>query len=96
MKWGFTGWIDWNMVLNLQGGPTYINFTADAPVVVSDDGSEFYKQPMFYGLGHFSKFVVPGSKRVVLNFSEKTATDDVQVLGFLRPDDITAIIVFNK
>lgn len=85
------------MVLNTAGGPTYINFTADAPVVISEDKTEFYKQPMFYALGHFSKFVIPGSVRINAKYQFTSSNkDNVQVLAFQRPDNLKAIIVFNK
>lgn len=85
------------MVLDTKGGPTYINFTADAPIIISDDGNEFYKQPMFYGLGHFSKFIIPGSKRI--NVVEKcgiSGKTNIRFVAFLRPDKLKAIVVFNK
>uniref|UniRef100_A0A914EHQ2 Glucosylceramidase n=1 Tax=Acrobeloides nanus TaxID=290746 RepID=A0A914EHQ2_9BILA len=55
-----TGFVDWNMALNETGEPrwndTYYdkNETIDAPIIVSKDGSEFYKQPSYYVIGHFS------------------------------------------
>jgi glucosylceramidase len=52
------------MVLDLGGGPTYINNFVDSPIIVNATGGEFYKQPMFYHLGHFSKFVPMGSVRI--------------------------------
>jgi hypothetical protein len=47
------------MVLNETGEPrwnvTYYdkNNTVDAPIIVSKDGLEFYKQPSYYVIGHF-------------------------------------------
>lgn len=52
-----SAWIDWNIALNLIGGPTYVNNFVDSPIIVNSTADEFYKQPMFYALGHFSKFV---------------------------------------
>ena len=36
----------------------------DSPIIVNITSDEFYKQPMFYALGHFAKFVPEGSTRV--------------------------------
>jgi len=55
------GWIDWNLILDSIGGPNYARNFVDAPVILSEDGSEIYKQPIFYVLGHFSRFILPGS-----------------------------------
>jgi glucosylceramidase len=43
---------DWNMVLDLGGGPTYINNFVDSPIIVNATGDKFYK----HHLEHFSKF----------------------------------------
>lgn len=80
------------MALNFTGGFTYIDFLADAPIIISEDGKEFYKQPMFYALGHFSKFIVPGSVRLKTTF----VGDDIRAVAFLRPDNIKAVVILNK
>ncbi|XP_060535252.1 lysosomal acid glucosylceramidase-like [Cylas formicarius] len=85
------GWIDWNMVLDTEGGPTWVGNTVDAPVIANATAGEFYKQPMFYGLGHFSKFVTPGSVRI-----DATTNTDLKVLAFLRPDEKLALILWNR
>jgi hypothetical protein len=41
------------MVLNMTGGPLWQANPVDAPIIVDDDNVTFYKQPMFYVLGHF-------------------------------------------
>ncbi|XP_053694692.1 lysosomal acid glucosylceramidase-like [Sabethes cyaneus] len=87
------GWIDWNLMLNEIGGPNYANnFVESAVVVNSTSGEEAYKQPIFYGLGHFSRFITEGSRRF-----ETTSTDSgVLVVGFERPDGKIALILYNK
>ncbi|RNA28300.1 glucosylceramidase [Brachionus plicatilis] len=61
-----TGWTDWNIALDLKGGPNWANNFVDSPVIVNKTGDEFLKQPMFYAMGHFSKFVPEGSVRIEL------------------------------
>lgn len=58
------GWIDWNLCLNEGGGPTWMGNWVDAPVIVNGTADEFYKQPMFYAIGHFSKFIPPNSVHI--------------------------------
>lgn len=50
-------WIDWNIALDMTGGPNWIKNNVDAPIIVNATADEFYKQPIFYVLGHFSKYV---------------------------------------
>ena len=91
LRYKFSGWVDWNLALDMSGGPNWENNFADSPIIVNPDKDEFYKQPMFYVMGHFSKFVVPGSKMVqVLN-----QTDGIDMLAFLRPDNSVAAIFGN-
>jgi len=67
------GWTDWNLLLDHQGGPNHAKNWVDAPMIVSEDKKTVYKQPMYYAMGHFAKFVRPGATRVQL---------EVWILGF--------------
>ena len=80
------------MVLDLQGGPTYIDNYLDSPIIVNVKAGEFYKQPTFYHLGHFSKFVPRGSIRIYSNLCLK----NVKHVAFRRPDNGTVIIILNR
>ncbi|XP_063276439.1 lysosomal acid glucosylceramidase-like isoform X2 [Prinia subflava] len=48
-----SGWTDWNLALDLQGGPNWVKNFVDSPVIVDGSKDVFYKQPMFYHMGHF-------------------------------------------
>lgn len=50
-------------------------------------------QPMFYHLGHFSKFVPPGSKRIEVTPSKDTS---LEFIGFVTPESNTVMVVLNK
>ncbi|KAH8024278.1 hypothetical protein HPB51_022397 [Rhipicephalus microplus] len=52
-----TGWIDWNLALDTMGGPNWAHNYVDAPIIVNVTSKEFYQQPMYYALAHFSKFL---------------------------------------
>lgn len=58
------GWIDWNLALDPSGGPTWADNRVDSPIIVDYKKNEFYKQPMYYTLAHFSRLFTPGSVRV--------------------------------
>lgn len=47
---------------------------------------------MFYHLGHFSKFVPPGSHRIDVKASKESA---LQFIGFTTPDSLTVVVVLN-
>ena len=58
---GVDGWIDWNMVLNRQGGPNWFENWCIAPVIVDPEQDEVYFTPLYDVMCHFSKFLRPGS-----------------------------------
>jgi len=90
----FVGWIDWNLVLDLNGGPNWAKNTVDSPVIVNATSGEFYKQPMFYALGHFSKFLPAKSVRIGLTSNIKSA--NVNLTAFLNTDGYKTVILMNK
>lgn len=48
------GWTDWNIWLDEQGGPNWAGNFVDAPIIVDTlSKDQFYKQPMYYIMGHF-------------------------------------------
>ncbi|VVC91735.1 unnamed protein product [Leptidea sinapis] len=62
-----TSWIDWNLCLDEKGGPNWAYNFVDAPILVFPENDEFIKQPMFYAMGHFSKFIPRGSQRITVS-----------------------------
>ena len=60
--------IDWNLILDSHGGPNKVGNACDAPMV--SDGERLNGHPQFYAIGHFSKYISPGSKRLQSSVSE--------------------------
>lgn len=57
-------WIDWNLVLDQRGGPNHVGNYCDAPVLIDTETLEVHHQSSFYYLGHFSRFLRPGMRRM--------------------------------
>lgn len=55
------GWVDWNMVLDTSGGPAWLGGRLDSPIIVDKSQDAYHKSPMFYALGHFSRYIPPHS-----------------------------------
>lgn len=85
------GWVDWNMVLDRQGGPNWFKNWCVAPVIVDPEADEVYFTPIYYTLAHFSRFIRPGAKRIGLDLSDS----NLQVTAAKNPDGSIAVIVFN-
>ena len=86
------GWIDWNMVLDKQGGPNWFKNWCGAPVLVDTATDEVYFTPLYYTMAHFSKFLRPGAVRIGLETSDK----DLQTTAVQNPDGSIAVVVFNE
>ncbi|GAB9475589.1 Glycosyl hydrolase family 30 protein [Globisporangium polare] len=94
-----TGWTDWNLVLNTKGGPTWVGNNVDSPILVDEEGkAEFYKQPMYYVMGHFAKFLPPQSARLHLtvNASATTALANVDRVAFFTPENQVVLVLQNR
>ncbi|XP_074895677.1 lysosomal acid glucosylceramidase-like isoform X2 [Buteo buteo] len=90
------GWTDWNLALDLEGGPNWVKNYVDSPIIVDSSKNVFYKQPMFYHLGHFSKFIPEGSQRVGLHISHRYLSCQLEHVAILRPDRALVLVVLNR
>jgi glucosylceramidase len=85
------GWIDWNMVLDRQGGPNWFENWCIAPVIVDPDQDEVYFTPLYYTMSHFSRYIRPGAKRIAFESTDA----NLQVSAATNPDGSHVVIVFN-
>ena len=86
------GWIDWNMVLDTQGGPNWFKNWCVAPVIVDPVKDEVYFTPIYYVMTHFSKFIRPGAVRIGFENSDTS----ISITAAQNPDGSIAVIVFNE
>ena len=87
------GWVDWNMALNLEGGPNWAQNFDNSPIIVNSTAGEFYKQPMFYHLGHFSKFLPEGSVRI---HSEANSASSLKFVSAITPSNEKVLVILNQ
>lgn len=86
------GWVDWNMVLDTQGGPNWFENWCVAPVIVDPEKDEVYFTPLYYTMVHFSKYIRPEAKVIGLeNSDEKLMATAVE-----NPDGTIAVVLFNE
>jgi len=85
------GWIDWNMVLDRQGGPNWVKNWCVAPVIVDIEADEVYFTPIYYVMSHFSRFIRPGSVRI----GYEVSNNDLNVTAVQNPDGSVVVVVFN-
>lgn len=92
---GASGWTDWNLLLDQQGGPNLAGNFVDAPVWVKDQDT-LIQNPSFFHLAHFSKYVVPGSKHVELDIScGASHSAFCQAVAFVTPQGNAVVVITN-
>ncbi|PNW26083.1 glycoside hydrolase family 30 protein [Formosa algae] len=86
------GWVDWNMVLDRQGGPNWFENWCVAPVIVDPDADEVYFTPLYYTMAHFSKYMRPGAEVIGVDNSDES----LMVSSVKNPDGSIAVVLFNE
>lgn len=89
---GMNGYMDWNMLLDEKGGPNHVGNYCAAPIMCNPKEDTVEKRLSYYYIGHFSKFVKKGAKRLAIS----RYTDKLDVTGFVNPDGERVIVVLNK
>ena len=88
---GTVAWTDWNVLLDEQGGPNHVGNFCFAPIHADTQTGKLIFTNSYYYIGHFSKFVHPGAKRIVSSSNR----DSLLTTAFLNPDGTIAVIVMN-
>ena len=85
-------WIDWNLILDENGGPNHVGNYCSAPIIVDTNTQEILYQSSYYYLGHFSRFIKRGDR--IIECENKT--DNLLALASINDSGITTTIVMNK
>ncbi|WP_310556263.1 glycoside hydrolase family 30 protein [Flavobacterium sp.] len=85
------GWVDWNMVLDKQGGPNWFKNWCIAPIIVDTEKDEVYFTPLYYTMAHFSKFMRPGAVKIGCEINDK----EIMSTAVKNPDGSIAVAIFN-
>lgn len=89
------GYIDWNMILDSKGGPAYLGETLDAFIFANENYTAFYKQPLYYVMAHFARFIPACSIRIDSMFVGPSKSR-VETVAYRRPDRRISVILYNK
>ncbi len=90
------GWIDWNVVLDHNGGPNHVGNYCGAPIMINTDTREVYYTPVYYVLAQFSMTIRPGDIAVgTLKSLDDLSDDDLYACATLSPDNLLSVQVLN-
>ncbi len=88
---GTVAWTDWNILLDEKGGPNHVANYCFAPVH-SIRGNKLFFANSYYYIGHFSKYIRPGARRINAS-SNRT---NLLTTAFKNPDGTIAVVVMNN
>lgn len=86
------GWIDWNLLLDEQGGPNHVGNYCSAPIIADTRTGELLYQSSYYYIGHFSRFIRPGARRIGCRVS----AENLEATAFRNPDGELVVVVLNR
>ena len=89
---GTVGWTDWNILLNQNGGPNHVDNFCFAPIHGDLVTGKLIYTPSYYFIGHFSKFISKGAKRI----SSVASRSQLLTTSFQNPDGKVVTIVMNQ
>ncbi|GAB4179486.1 MAG: glycoside hydrolase family 30 protein [Calditrichia bacterium] len=90
------GWIDWNIVLDKQGGPNHVGNFCGAPIMIDTETGFIYYTPVYYVLAQFSKTIRPGDKAVQTEqHTESLGNDILHACATMNDENFLSIQVLN-
>lgn len=89
---GMTAFYDWNLLLDENGGPNYVENYCLAPFLYNTQTKKLQPQLIQQYFEHFSHYILPGSIRIAFT----KYTENIDVTAWKRPDGKLAIVLLNK
>ncbi len=84
---GTDAWVDWNLLLDIRGGPNHVGNYCSAPILADVENDQLLFQSSYYYIGHFSKYLKPGTHAIRTENSRK----DVIAAGFIHEDKLILV-----
>jgi glucosylceramidase len=88
---GTVAWTDWNILLDETGGPNHVMNLCFAPIHANTQTGDLIYTPSYYYIGHFSKFIRPGAKRM----STVSSRSILEATSFVHDDGQMVTVVMN-
>jgi glucosylceramidase len=89
---GTVGWTDWNILLNQKGGPNHVGNYCFAPIHGDTETGDLIYTPTYFYIGHFSKFIRPGAKRI----STVSSRSHLLSTSFVNEDKSMINVIMNQ
>jgi len=90
------GWIDWNVVLDKDGGPNHVGNFCGAPIMIDTENQYVYYTPIYYVLAQFSRSIRPGDRAVQTEIVlDGLNSDAIHTCATLNSKNILSVQLLN-
>ncbi|MGB5439493.1 MAG: glycoside hydrolase family 30 beta sandwich domain-containing protein [Gammaproteobacteria bacterium] len=91
-----SGWIDWNIVLDQDGGPNHVGNFCGAPIMIDVATRKVYYTPVYYVLAQFSRTIRPGDKAVqAYKYLDGLEDDALHASATINSDSLLSVQLLN-
>lgn len=87
---GSTGFLDWNLFLDMSGGYNHVGNLCEAPIM--SDGKSLRVNPSYYGIKHLSAYLEKGAKVYKAEFDDPSLSAALAI----NPNGTKVAIVLNE
>jgi glucosylceramidase len=88
LNYGSEGFLDWNLLLDMNGGPNRVGNYCEAPILT--DGESLHPTYSYYFIKHLSSFLRPGAKVM-----EVEAPEGVLAVAGKNQEGSLALVLLN-
>ncbi|PMN93389.1 glycoside hydrolase family 30 protein [Enterovibrio norvegicus] len=90
------GWVDWNAVLDSNGGPNHAGNFCGAPIMIDVESGDVYYTPIYDVLAQFSKTIRPGDKAVQADtLLDGLDSDALHASASINSDNLLSVQLLN-
>ena len=90
------GWIDWNVVLDKNGGPNHAGNFCGAPIMIDTESGQVYYTPIYYVLAQLSRTIRPGDRAVQADKNLVDLDDDaLHASATINDDGLLSVQLLN-
>ncbi|MBN9239127.1 MAG: hypothetical protein J0J03_05575 [Leifsonia sp.] len=91
LRAGMNLFLDWNILLDAQGGPNHVSNFCDAPIMCNPEDDSLDVKLSHSYIGHFSRFIAPGARRI----ASSTFTSKIELVAVQNPDASIVVVAMN-
>ena len=88
MNNGVNAYLDWNILLDYNGGPSHKANYVKSAIILNEDKNDIIKTPIYYYLYHISHFIKRGYKIITCN-----SINDLYVVCACNKDDVILVVM---